>query len=125
LQDGPPERRSPSIAPALPDDVDVYLVLDDFGERLGRAWRETDEESTDRRIQVTDLLDGQYSNPARIVTFNTAEEWSRDMSNEIADELSQRVANEDRDIPTALEGFIDRHGSGRPVQLPLSWRGAA
>jgi hypothetical protein len=31
-------RRPPSIAPALPDDMDVYLVLDDFGERLGRAW---------------------------------------------------------------------------------------
>ena len=27
--------RSPSIAPPLPDDRDVYLVLDDFGGRLG------------------------------------------------------------------------------------------
>jgi hypothetical protein len=36
----------PSIAPSSPDDVDVYLVLDDFDERLGRAWRETDEERT-------------------------------------------------------------------------------
>jgi hypothetical protein len=36
----------PSISPALPDDRDVYLVLDDFGGRLGRAWRETDEGST-------------------------------------------------------------------------------
>jgi hypothetical protein len=25
----------PSIASALPDDVEVYLVLDGFGERLG------------------------------------------------------------------------------------------
>lgn len=41
-------RRSPSIASSLPDDVDVYLVLDDFGGRLGRAWRETDEADTDR-----------------------------------------------------------------------------
>jgi hypothetical protein len=29
------------------DDHDVYLVLDDFGSRLGRAWRETDETDTD------------------------------------------------------------------------------
>jgi hypothetical protein len=28
-------------------DQDTYLVLDDFGP-LGRAWRETDEESTGR-----------------------------------------------------------------------------
>ena len=27
------------IAPGSPDDVEVYLVLDDFGGRLGRAWR--------------------------------------------------------------------------------------
>jgi hypothetical protein len=36
----------PSIAAVLPDDHDIYLVLDDFGGRLGRAWRETDEEHT-------------------------------------------------------------------------------
>ena len=40
-------RSSPSIVPdAL--DRDVYFVLDDFGERLGRSWRETDEADTDR-----------------------------------------------------------------------------
>ena len=45
-------RSSLSTSPALPDDRDVYLVLNDFGERLGRAWRETDEESGDgRRMQ--------------------------------------------------------------------------
>jgi hypothetical protein len=52
--------RSPSIAPALPDDIDVYLVLDDFGERLGRAWRET-KGPTNRETVVTDLIDGQNS----------------------------------------------------------------
>ena len=36
-------RSSPSIAPAPPGDVDFYLVLDDFGARLGRAWREANE----------------------------------------------------------------------------------
>jgi hypothetical protein len=47
-------RRSPSIAYALPDDVDIYLVLDDFGGRLGRAWRETDEANTDRATMIED-----------------------------------------------------------------------
>jgi hypothetical protein len=56
---GQARRHPPSIAPGLPDDVDVYLVLDDFGERLGRAWRETDEERTDRETVVRDLLEGQ------------------------------------------------------------------
>jgi hypothetical protein len=83
-------RRSPSIASALPDDVDVYLVLDDFGGRLGRAWRETDEADTDRATTMEDLIDGQYRAPARVVAFNTAEGWSRDVSEEIAEEILQR-----------------------------------
>ena len=40
-------RRSPSIVPEA-DDREIYLVLDDFGGRLGHAWPETDEERTDR-----------------------------------------------------------------------------
>ena len=37
--------RSPSIVPGF--NVDVYLVLDDFGH-IGRAYREVDEEKADR-----------------------------------------------------------------------------
>jgi hypothetical protein len=115
----------PSIAAGLPDDVDVYLVLDDFGGRLGRAWRETDEERTDRETVVRDLLESQYASPVRIVAFNTATRWSRDVSEEIVDELVLRLGLEGRETPVTLEDFLDRHGGGRPVQLPLPLRGAA
>jgi hypothetical protein len=91
-------RSSPSIAPVPPDDFDVYLVLDDFGLRLGRAWRETNEERTDRRKLITDLIDGQYSDPARIVAFNTAEGWSRDVWAELADEIVQRSGMDGFDV---------------------------
>ena len=49
--------RTPSI---VPDDAerDTYLVLDDFGGRLGCAWRETDAESADRAICWTSNDDG-------------------------------------------------------------------
>jgi hypothetical protein len=52
--------QSPSIVPEDAD-RDVYLVLDDFGGRLGRAWRETDEADTDRSTLIRDMLDGQYN----------------------------------------------------------------
>ena len=117
-------RRSPSIVPET-DDREIYLVLVDFGGYLGRAWPETDEERTDRETVIRDLFEGQYSDPVRVVAFNTAEGWSRDVSEEIADELAQRLASLWRDVPPALDGFLDRHGSGRPVQLPLPLRGAA
>jgi len=118
-------RRSPSIAPTQPDDVDVYLVLDDFGERLGRAWRETDQESALRQAIITDLMDGQYRNPARVVAFNTAQGWSRDVSAELADLISQRCARDGFDIPPSLEEFVDRYGTVRPAQLHLPLRGLA
>jgi hypothetical protein len=117
-------RRSPSIVPD-PDDREIYLVLDNFGGHLGRAWPEADEERTDRETVIIDLTDGQFSNPVRVVAFNTAKGWSCDVSEEIADELRQRLAAEDREIPADLEDFIERHGDGRPVQLPLPLRGAA
>jgi hypothetical protein len=42
-------RFSPSIVPPGAGGADVYLVLDQLGHRLGRVWRETDEEySSDR-----------------------------------------------------------------------------
>jgi hypothetical protein len=79
-------RSVPSIAAGQPDDVDVYMVLDDFGERIGGAWRESGEERSDREPVITDLLGGQYSDPVRVVAFNTAEAWSREVSEEIADD---------------------------------------
>jgi hypothetical protein len=88
--------QSPSIVPEA--NQDTYLVLDDFGGRLGRAWRETDEEDTDRETLIRNLMDNQYNHPARIIAFNTAEGWSRDVTVDIADELRRRFAEYD-DVP--------------------------
>ncbi len=68
-------RPSPSIVPHGADH-DTYLVLDDFGGRIGCSWRETAPESADRETLIRDLVDGQYSHPVRIVAFNTNEGWS-------------------------------------------------
>jgi hypothetical protein len=117
-------RRSPSIVPN-PDDREIYLVLDDFGERMGRAWRETDDEQTDRNTLIYDLMTGQYKDPVRVVVFNTFERWSRDVSEEIADELEQRFGCEGFEVPEGLLDFIEIHGSGKPVQLALPLRDVA
>ena len=81
--------QSPSIVPA---NQDTYLVLEDFGTRLGRAWRETDEQATDHDTLIRNLIEGQYRHPACIVAFNTAEGWSRGSatpSNELVQSLRQ------------------------------------
>jgi hypothetical protein len=109
-------RFSPSIVPGA--DQDVYLVLDQFGNRLGRAWRETDEEDTDRDTLLRQLIEGQYSNPIRVVSFNTSEGWSRDASEDVAEELRQRCADRG-EVPPSLEAFLERHGHRVNIQLSL------
>jgi hypothetical protein len=69
-------------------------------------------------------MEGQYSDPVRVVAFNTAKGWSRDVSEEVAEEIAQRCAADGFDIPPFLESFVDRHGSGRPAQLAQPSRGA-
>jgi hypothetical protein len=104
--------QSPSIVPPGKDQ-DVYLVLDDFGGRIGQSWRETDVGHTDLETLIEDLLEDQYSNPVRIVAFNTAEGWSRDVSEEVAQILSQRCAEQRRDLVSSVQEFVDRYQNPR------------
>jgi hypothetical protein len=101
-------RRSPSIVPGG-EPTTVYLVMDDLGGRLGRIWREVEAEATDYETVIRDLLSGQYSNPVRVVSFNTSEGWSRDVSREVAEDLRQRCAIEMREFPDSLQEFVESH----------------
>jgi hypothetical protein len=111
--------RAPPIVPKALDDEDSYLVLDDFGARIGRAWSETAEERSRREHVIVGLIDGQYSNPVRVVAFNAVRGWSRDVSEELAELIATDCAAGGLDIPPALQGFIDRYTSGRAAQLAL------
>jgi hypothetical protein len=64
-------RMSEAASIVAGDDQETYLVLDDFG--IGQAWREMDLNRTNREAIVTDLLDDQYSNPVRVISFNIAD----------------------------------------------------
>jgi hypothetical protein len=107
---------TPSIVPS--DDQTVFLVVDDFGKH-GRAWRETDVEETDLETVVTDMLEGQYSDPVRVVGFNTAEGWSRDISEDVAQEIRYRCDRLGVGVLPELEGFMERHEIRDRAQLRL------
>jgi hypothetical protein len=119
-------RASPSIVPLDRLDREIYLVLEDFGARAGCAWRETDEQDTDRETVLRDLISGQYAYPLRIVAFNAVEGWSRDATEDIADAVAERAAREKLNLSPALQAFIQANAS-RPfaLQLALPLRGAA
>jgi hypothetical protein len=100
---------TPSIVPRG-DDHDVYLVVDDLG-RLGRVWREADYEATDLETVVSDLFTGQYNGADHVVSFNTAEGWSRDVSADI------------RRVAPALR-YAAGGTTGTPDRIPRSIRSA-
>jgi hypothetical protein len=87
----------------------MYLMLEDFSS--GAAWRETDEDRTDYRTLISDLLTGQYDHPLRVVAFNPLEGWSRDASEDVAHELEQRVA-EGHEVTEPVREFIEDLPSG-------------
>jgi hypothetical protein len=110
---------TPSIVPSGHEQT-VYLVLDDFGA-LGQAYPETDPEQADLEITITDMIAGQYRDPVRVVAFNTVERWSEDVSINIAREIMRRFDLAGDEMPSSLEGFIERHvGAEKQLTLRLA-----
>jgi hypothetical protein len=47
-----------------------------------------------------------------VIALNTTEGWSRDVSEDVAIELADRIVIDGRDTPPWLEDFIERHRGG-------------
>jgi hypothetical protein len=108
-----------SLAPGEPAyDVTVYIVLDDFGLKLGRAYRETDEAEADEKAVIKNMLTGQYSCPVRVVAFNTVEGWARDVSEDIAREVLTRARQEQETLTAGVRDFIEGQ-TGETVEEEL------
>jgi hypothetical protein len=109
-------RQSPSIIPKDRLNRDIYLVLEDFSS--GAAWRETDEDRTAYDVVINDLLTGQYDQPLRVVAFNPLRGWSRDASEDVAEELARRVDFQERKVSEPLRELIENF-TGRTVGAQL------
>jgi hypothetical protein len=98
------------------NDADFYLVIEGFGDR-GPSFLETDVAQADRDTIVRNLISGQYEDALRVVSFNVAEGWSRDVSEDIAGEVIDRAYDADETLTEGTKRFIDRHvtpGAKRP-----------
>ena len=94
--------------PLVPEgfEIDVYVVLEDYG-KIGRAYCEVDEEKADREILIRRLVEGQYDDVVRIVAFNTAQGWSRDVSTEVAREVVHRARAQGEELSGPVRQFVD------------------
>lgn len=112
------QRWTPSIVPNGYDET-VYLVVD-CGEH-GCVWREAEVGCTDLETVITDLLTAQYADPLCVVALNSNENWSRDVTADIAVEIKRRCDLANDDVPPWLEDFVHRHVS-LELQQPLRLR---
>src|ERR1700722_11067155 len=98
------------------NDAAFSLVIEGFGDR-GPPFLEPDVAQADRDTIVRNLISGQYEDALRVVSFNVAEGWSRDVSEDIAGEVIDRAYDADETLTEGTKRFIDRHvtpGAKRP-----------
>jgi hypothetical protein len=58
----------------------------------------------------------------RVIAFNTAEGWSRDVSEDVAYEVLDQAHDADETLTDGTKNFIDRHvtpGEKRPPALSI------
>jgi hypothetical protein len=101
---------TPSVVPDG-DDQTVYLVVD----------RDGGLSISDFETTITDLMSGQFSEPVRVVAFDTLEHWAQDVSRDIALEIQSRCDIDGHDVPDALLDFFDSFaGPDRQLTLRLA-----
>jgi hypothetical protein len=96
---------TPSLVP-VSESSDVYLVLDEL-PTFGRVWRELSEEAANQQTVLKLIANGEFHRPVRVIVFNTAEGWSRDVSENIAETLLEREASEG-DLSQSARIFVGR-----------------
>lgn len=97
----------PKVVPYGADQT-VYLVSDSLCQP-GSVNRETEVERTDLETVIADLMTGQFSNPIRVVAFNTLEHWSQDVSKDVAREIQTRCDIASERIPDHIRDFVDSY----------------
>jgi hypothetical protein len=108
----------PSIVPS--GHQTVYLVINNFGN-LGTAFSEIDVDKADLETLIGALMSGKYSDPVRVVAFNTAEHWAEDVSEDVAREILHRLELDGDALPSSIAAFVDRHlGPDRQLTLRLA-----
>ena len=91
----------PGVAPI---NGDIHLVLCDFGNG-GQAFVETDITASSREEIVQSLIQGQYTRPLRVVALNL-ENWSRDVSEEIALEVARTAEHDGCSLTAGTREFV-------------------
>ena len=86
-------------------DETAFVVIDRLGRREG-VEREIEVERSDIETIISELVAGQFNDPARVIAYNTLEHWSQDISEDIALEIQSRCDIEGAAVPEHIQDFV-------------------
>lgn len=79
---------SPSVVPDHNDTM--YFVMCDYGPAVGRAFVETDPDSSDRETVIQAIAEGQYTKVSEVLAVDRAAGTVRNVTREILAEVEAR-----------------------------------
>ncbi|MGY8661705.1 hypothetical protein Q3C01_04970 [Bradyrhizobium sp. UFLA05-109] len=101
-------------------DQTLFVVID----RISGA-REIRIERTDLDQAIGEFIAGCFSDPVRVISFNTLEHWVKDISADVALEIQSRCDIDGTDLPDHLRDFVESNicaSACTPPGLPAALR---
>ena len=91
-------------SPVVPYGADqtLFVVIDRLDETTEIRIERSDLEAT-----IGELVAGCFSDPIKVISFNTLEHWMKDISTDVAGEIQARC--EIDGVPDYLSDFIESH----------------
>jgi hypothetical protein len=96
----------PLSSPSVPYGADqtLFVVVDRIGGN-----KEIRIERSDLDNTIGEIIAGCFSDPVRVLSFNTLEHWIKDISAEVAAEIQSRCDIDRTDLPDHLRDFVESH----------------
>jgi hypothetical protein len=102
---------------AVPSSIDVPYGADQtllvVIDRISST-REIRIERADLDQTIGEFIAGCFSDPVRVISFNTLEHWIKDISAEVAVEIQSRCDIEGNALPDHLRDFVESHVCASP-----------
>ena len=93
-------------SPIVPYGADqtLFVVIDRRDEST-----EVPVERSDLEVTIRELVAGCFSDPVKVISFNTLEHWMKDISTDVAGEIRARCDIEGIELPEYLSDFVESH----------------
>lgn len=82
----------------------MFVVIDRRDEAIEIPIERSDLETT-----IGDLVAGCFSDPVKVISFNTLEHWMKDISTDVAGEIRARCDIDGIELPDYLSDFVESH----------------